>query len=86
MHVPSGKNLICRRFIFQHESEHTVSAEYLDRNTHSGTLSVMDWPPNCFDLNIIEAIMLQLFLKSHERNQHILINKSNKANIDSKAC
>lgn len=51
----------CLSFIFQHENdpEHTSSAvkAYLGRkHLHNGTLSIMDWPPQSPDNNIIDTV------------------------------
>lgn len=58
--MPSGKSLIDISFIFQHErdAKHTAIAvkAYLDGKIHSGTLSVMNWPPQCPDFDTVEAV------------------------------
>ena len=58
--IPTGKRLIGNGFIFQHDNDpkHTANAvkSYLERKTADKTLTVMDWPPQSPDLNIIEAV------------------------------
>lgn len=55
-----GKCLIGDSFIFQHgnDPKHNINGVkvYLDRKIHNGTQSVMDWPPQSPDLNIVEAV------------------------------
>lgn len=57
--VPSGKRLIGRNFTFQHDNDpkHTANIikRYLEQKTADGTLTVLEWPPQSPDLNIIEA-------------------------------
>lgn len=57
----SGKHLIGKRFVSQHDndSKHTAGV-YADRQTHNGTLSVTDWPPQSVDLNVIEEVWIML--------------------------
>ena len=56
--IPSGKHLIGNSFIFQHDKDPKLTAlkSYLERKTADKTLTVMDWPPQSPDLNIIEAV------------------------------
>lgn len=46
-------------FIFQHNNDPNDTASvvkgYLGKNAQSGTASVMDWPPQSSDFNIIGA-------------------------------
>ena len=68
--VPSGKRLIGNGFIFQHDNDpkHTsnVVKAYLQKKEEAGTLTVLDWPPQSPDLNIIEAVWDHL---DRERNK-----------------
>lgn len=62
-------------FIFQHEndpSKHTSNTvkAYLDRKTHNGTLSVIDWCPQSPDLKIIEVVWDHLN-REHNKRQPI---------------
>lgn len=42
-------------------NKHTANAvkAYLDRRTHNGTLSVMDYPTEIADLNIVQAVWVK---------------------------
>ena len=68
--IPSGKRLIGNKFIFQHDNDPKHSAKivksYLQRKTVDETLTVLDWPPQSPDLNIIEAVWDYL---DRERNK-----------------
>ena len=66
--IPSGKRLIGVGFIFQdhNDPKHTVKS-YLERKTADKTLTVMDWPPQSPDLNIIEAAWDQLDREINKR-------------------
>ena len=70
----SGKRLIGNGFIFQHDNDpkHTANAvkSYLEIKTYLET--VMDWPPQSLDLNIIETVWNHL---NRERNKIQLKSK-----------
>lgn len=61
--MPCEKYLIANRFfffrrIYDNDPKHIVSIVkvYLNRKTQHGTLSVVVWPPQSRDLNVIEAM------------------------------
>lgn len=76
-----GQILICHadpsydnNFIFQYDynPKHTANAvkESLHRKTHSGSLSVMDWPPQSTHLNIIYKYREQKKSHSTSKEEH----------------
>ena len=55
--IPSGKRLIGKYFIFQHDNDpkhtaHAMKSLLLERKTTDRALTVMDYPPQSPDLNI----------------------------------
>ena len=68
--ILSGKRLIGNKFIFQHDNDPKHSAKtvksYLQGKTVDATLTVLDWPPQSPNLNIIEAVWDYL---DRERNK-----------------
>ena len=59
--VPSGLALIGKNFVFQQDNDpkHTarVVKQYLENKRRDGSLTVLDWPAQSPDMNIIGASM-----------------------------
>lgn len=58
--VPKGRSLIGNNFVFQQDNDpkHTarVVKQYLDNKQRDGSLTVLDWPAQSPDMNIIEQV------------------------------
>ena len=58
--MPSGGRLIGKNFTLQHDNDpkHTANIikTCLERKTVDGTLTVLDWPPQSANLDIIEPV------------------------------
>ena len=58
--VPVGKSLICNNFVFEHDNDpkHTarIIKRYLENKKRDGSLTVLKWPTQNPDMNIIERV------------------------------
>ena len=52
--VPVGKALIGKNFVFQHTAR--VIKKYLENKKRDGSLTVLNWPAQSPDMNIIEQV------------------------------
>lgn len=77
--IPRGKGLIGNSFILRHDNDPKRTAEavksYLDRITHNGALSAMDWPPRIFIWFIERNHWLIPTLSTQEVAQSCLSNR-----------
>jgi hypothetical protein len=58
--LPNGRALIGNNFVLQHDNDpkHTamVVNQYMENKTGDGTLTVLDWPAQSSDMNIIKQV------------------------------